>query len=104
MSSRLINENDDTHLSTLGPKKKLIRDSTENSPAFTSTQLFGIQTDLSNKQTKVLAQDLRVATGSRKGVESGFIESLVEHSHRLDEYFKEVKISYVKVDKVTKGS
>ena len=59
---------------------------------------------LSNTQAKVLAQDLRVATGSRKAVERGFKESLIKHSHSLDEYFKMLKISYLKVDKDTKVS
>ena len=94
VASRVIKNHADTPLSTLGPKKKLIRRSAEASTSFTSEQLFGFQADLglSNRQTRVLAQDLRAATGSRKAVERGFKESLTKNSHSVDEYFKELKI------------
>ena len=68
---------------------------------FSSEHLFGIQQDLnlSNKQTIVLAQDLRLATGSRAAVEKRFRENLVIDSHVLDDLFGEIQISYVRVDK-----
>ena len=70
VTSRDIKNLDDTRLSTLGPKRKLIRTSAESTMNFNSVQLFRVQTDLglSNTQTRVLAQDLRVVTGSRKTV------------------------------------
>ena len=82
----------------------MIGESTASKESFTGEQLFGLQQDLglSNTQTRVLAQDLRLATGSRKAVEPEFKESLTKHSHCLDEYFEEMKISYVRVDKDTK--
>ena len=107
MASRIIKSHADTPLSTLGPQKKLIRTSAEASTSFfTSEQLFGFQADLdlSNRQTRLLAQDLRVATGSRKAMEHGFKESLTKNSHTVDEYFKELKINYLKLDKDTKVS
>ena len=66
--------------------------------------MFGIQQDLnlSNKQAIVLAQDLRLATGSGAAVEKGFQENLVIHSHVLDDLFDEIQISYVRVDNDTK--
>ena len=66
--------------------------------------MFRIQQDLnlSNKKTIVLAQDLRLATGSREAVELGFQENLVIHSHVLDDLLDEIQISYVRVDKDTK--
>ena len=66
--------------------------------------IFDIQQDLnlSNTQTRVLAQDLRIASGSRKAVESGFKEKLTSHS--LDDYFEESKIKYVQINKETKVS
>ena len=82
----------------LGPKKKLIHTSAEASTSFTSEQLFGFQADLglSNSQTRLLAQDLRGATGSRKAVEIGFKESLTKNNHTVHEYLKELKINYFK--------
>ena len=63
--------------------------------------MFRIQQDLnlSNKKTIVLAQDLRLATGSREAVELGFQENLVIHSHVLDDLLDEIQISYVRVDR-----
>ena len=106
VASRVIENHADTPLSTLGPKWKLIRTSAEASTSFTSEQLFGFQSDLglSNRQTRLLAQDLRVAAGSGKAVEHGFKESLTKNSHTVDEYFKELKINYLRVDKDTKVS
>ena len=71
---------------------------------FSSKHLFRIQQDLnlSNNKTIVLAQDLRLATGSREAVELGFQENLVIHSHVLDDLLDEIQISYVRVDKDTK--
>ena len=71
---------------------------------FSSEHLFGIQQDLnlSNNQIIVLAQDLRLATGSRAAAEKGFQENLVIHSHVLDDLFDEIQISYVCIDKDTK--
>ena len=59
---------------------------------------------MSNRQTRLLAQDLRAATCSRKAVEHGFIESIAKNSHTVDKYFKELKINYLRVDKDTKVS
>ena len=103
MASRVIKNLADTPLLTLGPKKKLICASAEASASFTSEQPFGLQADLglSNEQTRLLAQNLRVATGSRKAVEHGSRESLTKNSHTVDEYFKELKINYLRVDKDT---
>ena len=91
-------------MSALGPKKKLIHTSAEASTGFSSEQLFRFQTDLgfSNRQTRLLAQDLKVATGSRKAMEHGFKESLTKNSHTVDEHFKGLKINYLRVDKDTK--
>ena len=101
LASCVIKNHTDTPLSTLGPKKKSIRTSAEASTSFTSEQLFGFQVDLglSNRQTRLLAQDLRMTTGSRKAVEHGFKEILTKNSHTVDEYFKELKTNYLKVDK-----
>ena len=104
LASRVIKNHADTPLSALSPKKKLIHTSAEASTGFSSEQLFGFQADLgfSNRQTRLLAQDLKVATGSRKAVEHGFKESLTKNSHTVDEYFKGLKINYLRVDKDTK--
>ena len=45
-----------------------------------------------------------MATGSRKAVEHGFKESHTKNSHTVDEYFKKLKIYYLRVDKDTKVS
>ena len=105
LASNVLKEHEGTPLATLGPPRKT--DVTEPLPAgkpFTSKQLFGMQTDLglSNTRTRVLAQNLRLASGSRKAVEKGFKKSLTEHSHSLDDFSKVVTISYVKKDKETK--
>ena len=94
MASCVFKNHADTPLSTVGPKKKLIHTSAEASTSFTSEPLSGFQADLdlSNRQTRLLAQDLRVATGSRKAVEHGFKESLTKNSYTVDEYFKELKV------------
>ena len=85
----------DTPLSTLGPNNKLIRTSTEASTNFTSRHLLGFQADLgfwqmkfSNWQTRLLAQDLGVATGSRKAMEHGFNESHTKNSQTVDDFSK----------------
>ena len=103
MASRVIKNLADTPLLTLGPKKKLICASAEASTSFTSEQPFGLQADLglSNEQTRLLAQNLRVATGLRKAVEHGFRESLTKNSHTVNEYFKELNIYYLRVDEDT---
>ena len=71
---------------------------------FTAEHLYDIQQDLdlSNTQTRVLAHDLRIASGSRKVVESGFKEKLTSHS--MDDYFEENKIKYIQINKETKVS
>ena len=53
---------------------------------------------MSNRQTRLLAQDLRVAAGSRKAVGHGFKESFTKNSHTVDEYFKELKVKYLRVE------
>ena len=65
VAPRVIKNYADTPLPTLGLKKKLTHSSAEASTSFTSEQLFGFQADsgLSNRQTSLLAWDLRVATG-----------------------------------------
>ena len=57
---------------------------------------------LATKKAIVLAQDLRLATGSRAAVEKRFLENLVIHSHVLDDLFDKIQINYVRVDKDTK--
>ena len=100
-ASRVIKNYAYTPSSNLDLKKKLISTSAEASTSFTSEQLFRFQADLglSNRQTKLLAQKLGVATGWRKAVEHGFKERLTKNS---DEYFKELKINYLRFDKNTK--
>ena len=106
MTSCVIKNHANTPLWTLGSKKKLIRTLAKASTSFTSKQLFGFQANLglSNRQTRLLLQDLRVATGSRKAVERGFKESLTTNSHTVVKYLKELKINYLGVDKDTKVS
>ena len=55
---------------------------------FTTKDLCGIQQDLqlSNKQVKTLAKNIRIAYGSRRAVESGMREKLQQNYHLLDEY------------------
>lgn len=67
--------------------------------------LSKIQQDsnLRNKQTIVLAQDLRHATGSRAAVEKGFQENLVIPSHVMI-CLTTIQTSYEHVDKDTKVS
>ena len=86
----VIKSHDDTPLSTLGLKKKLICTSAEVITSFTSEQLFRNQADLGlvNGKTRVLAQHLKVAAGSRKAVQHGFKESLTRNSHTI---FQRVK-------------
>ena len=43
-----------------------------------------------------------MASGSRKAVEHGFKESLTKNSYTVYEYFKELKINYLQVNKNTK--
>ena len=45
-----------------------------------------------------------MATDSRKTVEHGFKESLTKNSHTVNEYFKELKIDYLRFDKDMKVS
>ena len=70
------------HSQTLGPNENKCQKVSARKETFSSEHLFGIQHDLnlSNKQTIILAQDLRLATGSRVAVEKDFQEKLVIHS------------------------
>ena len=104
VASRVIKDAAGTPLATLGPNEKKCEKATVRKEIFTSEHLFGMQQDLnlSNKQTIVLAQDLRLATGSKTAVEKGFQENIVIHSHVLDDLFEELKISYLRLDKDTK--
>ena len=45
-----------------------------------------------------------MATDSRKLLKRGFKECLTKNSHTVDEYFKELKINYLRVGKDTKLS
>ena len=107
VASRIVKRHSDTPLATLGPnKRRIIETPRKHEPIFNSEQVLGMQTDLglSNTQTRILAQDLRMATGSRKAIERGFSKEVTENSHKLDEYFEEIKINYTRVDKQTKVS
>ena len=68
---------------------------------FSKEDMIGIQQDLqlSNKQVKVLAQDLRICTDSRKSVESNLCEKLHEANHQLDEFFEVRQLVYRQEDK-----
>ena len=56
----------------------------------------------SNWQTRLLAQDLGVAAGSRKAMEHGFNESHTKNSQTVDDFFKELKINFLKAGRDTK--
>ena len=90
VTSHVITNIVDTLLSNLGPKKKLICTSAKTNTSFTREQLFQFQADLSlsNMQTRVFAQDLRVVTGSRKVVKYGFKKNLTKTSHTVYENLK----------------
>ena len=104
VTARVLKRQSDTPLATLGPNKKKVCESSIAKPQFESDQLLGIQTDLglSNSQTRILAQDIRLVTGSRKSIQTGFSKEVTKNSHRLDEYFQQIKIRYEKVNKETK--
>ena len=71
---------------------------------FSKEDMIGIQQDLqlSNKQVKVLFQDLRICTNSRKSVESNLREKLHEANHQLDEFFEVCQLVYRREDKEKK--
>ena len=106
IASRVVRDSAVTPLSTLGPRERTVSSTKPKELSFTSEDLCGIQLDLqlSNTQTKVLAQDIRMISHSRKAVETGFKEKLVETSHCLDEYFHLVNLVYTRINKDTKLS
>ena len=71
VASRVTKDAAATLLATLGPNEKKCEKVSE---IFSSEYLFGIQQDLNlrNKQTIVLAQDLRLVTVSRATFEKGY--------------------------------
>ena len=66
--------------------------------------MSAIQQDLqlSNTQTKTLAINIRLVTGSRSAIETNFRSILTENNHRLDSYFDLKTLLYRGKDKVTK--
>lgn len=106
VASRIIKDAGSTPLATLGPNEKSIEKATVRKEIFSSEHLFGMQPDLnlSNKQTIVLAQDMRLATRFKTAVEKEFQEKIVIHSHILDDLFEGLKISHLRLDKDTKVS
>ena len=56
----------------------------------------------SNWQTRLLAQDLGVPTGSRKAMEHVFNESHTKNSQTVDNFFKDLKINFLRAGRDTK--
>ena len=71
---------------------------------FSSADMCAMQQDLqlSNTQTKTLARNIRLATGSRSSIAKNFTSSLIANNHRLDPYFDVKTLLYRGKDKVTK--
>ena len=104
LALRTIYKSSDTVLSTLGNKGKQVGQTIPRKVLFNKEDMIGIQQDLqlSNKQVKVLAQDLRICTDSRKSVESNLREKLHEANHQLDEFFEVRQLVYRREDKEKK--
>ena len=82
---RVIDKNDSTSLVTLGPKRKRVECASgpstkdiQRNTVFSVADMSTIQKDLSlsNLQTYKLAEDMRLALGSRKIIESHLKEKL----------------------------
>ena len=63
---------------------------------------MGQNLNLSSRGIKTLAQDIRIATGSRKAIEKNVMQDVQQKNHRLDEYFEVQKFVYRHKDKETK--
>ena len=63
---------------------------------FSASDICGIGQDLglSDRQHKTLVCDIRLATGSRKSVESKAMKSFQERRHQLDEFFDVTSLVY----------
>ena len=104
LTSRTIYKSSDTVLSTFGNKRKQVGQTIPRKVLFSKEDMTGIQQDLqlSNKQVKVLAQDLRICTDSRKSVEINLLEKLHEANHQLDGFFEVRQLVYRREDKEKK--
>ena len=87
IASRVIKLNEGTPLDTLGPSKMTIVSESGNLQSktlFSAANISDIQKNLS----KHLAEDLRLASGSRKVIEPNLIDNLYKINHELDHYFE----------------
>ena len=71
---------------------------------FTANDIYGIGKDLqlSSLGMKTLAQDIGVATGSRKIIEKDVMTIIQQKNHQVDEYFEIKSLMFRNKDKVTK--
>ena len=65
---------------------------------FSSEDMSDIQKDLnlSNHQTYTLAEDIRLASGSRSIIESNLKQNLHEINHQLDNNFRHSRLRFIK--------
>ena len=71
---------------------------------FAAEYMSGIQQDLqlSNRQVKNLAHDIRIATGSHTAVEKNMCSKLHENNYRVDDVFEAQELLYRRENKDTK--
>ena len=72
---------------------------------FSADDLCTIQKDLdlSTRQVHTLAQDMRMASGSRQCIETGLKDKLYNKNHQLDDFFEERILSFKAEKKETKS-
>ena len=71
---------------------------------FSADDMSTIQQGLnfSTRQTHILAQHLRLASGSRNIIEVGMKEKLLKNNHKLDDYFEHRVLRFIREDKKNK--
>ena len=106
IAARTINKSTDGTLATLGKRKNINLAPESKRILFQPTDIIGISKDLqlSNKETKTLARDIRIATGSRKSVEPNAREEINKINHQLDEFFEVRNLAYRRENKESKVS
>ena len=106
IAARTINKSTDGTLATLGKRKNVNLAPEAKKFLFQTKDIIGISKDLqlSNKETKILARDIRIATGSRKSVEPNSREEINKINHQLDNFFEVRNLAYRTENKESKVS
>ena len=106
LASRAINNsNDDTGISTYGPRRKLIMSSPAAKRKLYSMDDMCImrkELDLSTRGTLTLARNLRLASGSRHIIESNLRPNMEVKNHKLDDFFVHDYLLFNREDKDSK--